>query len=133
MKNLFATLLVALTLGTSAATFAAANPIHDKDQTGQASPASVSIVQVEKSKLDVVIENEGNARISIGLLDSSGRSLAFKTFSGKEIDTRLRFDLSKLADGVYQVKVIAGRNTQVSIFELETTVLAAAYQKLTIL
>jgi hypothetical protein len=133
MKNLFATLLVALTIGTSTATFAAANPTNDKGQTEQASPASVSIAQIEKSKLDVVVENEGDARISVRLLDSSGRSLAAKSLPQKEHATRVRFDLAALKDGVYFVKVINGKNTQLTKFELGTTVPAAAYQQLTIL
>jgi hypothetical protein len=134
MKNLFASLLVALTIGTSSATFAAANPTHDPEQIGPVLPAGVSIAQIEKSTLDVVVENEGAASMSIRLLDSSGRSLAAKTLPQKEEATRVRFDLADLKDGVYLVKVSDGKNTQVTKFELKTTVpTPATYQNLTIL
>lgn len=132
MKNLFATLLVALTIGSSAATLAAANPAPGKGPAGQATPASVSIEQIEKSKLDVVVEKQADARMTILLLDSSGRNLATKTLPQQEEATRVRFDLASLKDGVYFVKVRSGKDTQVTKFELETSVPAAADQMLTI-
>ena len=132
MKSLFATLLVALTIATSSASFAVAKPAPDKGQPEQASPALVSIAQIEKSKIDVVVDKEGGAPMIIRLLDSSGRNLATKTLSQKEDATRVRFDLASLKDGVYFVKVRNGKNTQVAKFELETSVPAAAYQKLTL-
>jgi hypothetical protein len=134
MKSLFATLLVALMIGTSSVSFAAANPAHDKGQTQQASPALVSFAQIIKSKLDVIVNGGAKARMSILLQDSSGRSLAAKTLFQNEEATRVRFDLASLKDGVYRVTVSDGRNTQVTKFELKTTMpTAAAYQDLTIL
>jgi hypothetical protein len=78
------------------------------------------------------VGNEGDVRISVRLLDAAGRSLAATTLPQKADATRVRFDLAPLKDGVYFVKVINGRNTQVTKFELETTAPAAAYQQLTI-
>src|SRR5688500_7667134 len=119
MKTLFATILVALTLSTSSASFAAAKPIY-KSQTETGIPASVTFAQVEKSKLDVIVEKVANAPMSIRLTDATGKTIATKTLSQRESATRVRFDLANLADGVYHVKVKDGQSTQMQKFELKT-------------
>lgn len=134
MKNLFAAILVSLTVSTSSVSFAATTKTLDKGQNEQAAPAAVTFAQVVKSKLDVVVENTANAKIIIRLTDAGGRSIASKTLSGKESDTRVRFDLANLTDGVYQVKVWNGKNTQLQKFEVKTSeVTVASYQNLAII
>lgn len=129
MKTLFASLLVALIIGTSSATFAA-----DHTHKTQTLPASVSVEQIVKSKLDVVVDHEAGAPMRIRLLDASGRNLAARKLAPQQEATRVRFDLAALQDGVYWVQVSDGQHTQVTRFELKTTVpTAAAYQDLILL
>ena len=122
MKNLFASLLIALTLSTSSVSFAAANQTSDNGQPLPAVPAAVTFEQVEKSKLDVVIPNPINSNLNIRLSDAAGKVIATKTLSKKESGTRVRFNLTKLTDGVYYVRVGNGKSAQMKKFEIRTEV-----------
>jgi hypothetical protein len=134
MKNLFAAILVALTVSTSSVSFAATTKSIDKGHVEQAAPASATVTQVLMSKLDVVIEKDANTKTTIRLINSSGNNIATKKLSNRETATRVRFDLAGLADGVYYVKVWNGQNTQVQKFELKTAAVSMkAYQKLAII
>ena len=134
MKNLFAAILVALTVSTSSASFAAATKTLDQGQTATGIPASVTFAQVEKSKLDVIVESVANAKMSIRLADASGKTIATKILPQKETGTRVRFDLANLTDGVYHVRISDGKNTQVKKFEIKTEVPAQnSYQEVTLI
>jgi hypothetical protein len=124
MKKLVAALLVAFTVSTASVSFAATPKTLDQATTGPA--ASVTFAQVEKSKLDVVVENPAHAKMTIYLTDTSGKSFAAKTLSGRETDTRVRFDLARLAGGVYHVKVWDGRKTEERKFQIKTTEVSVA-------
>ena len=133
MKNLFAALLVTLTVSTSSVSFAAAKTA-DKGKTEQTVSTFATVSQVLMSKLDVVVEKDANPKTTIRLTDFSGRNLATKKMSDTETATRVRFDLAQLADGVYYVKVWNGENTQVQKFELKTAAVSlTTYQKLAII
>ncbi|GEO04208.1 hypothetical protein AAE02nite_18720 [Adhaeribacter aerolatus] len=134
MKNLFAAIIVALTVSTTSVSFAATPKNIDKDHAAQAAPGSATVVQVLMSKLDVVVAEEANPKTIIRLINASGNTIATKKVSHKETATRVRFDLAELADGVYYVKVWNGQNTQVQKFELKTAAVSmTAYQKLAII
>ena len=134
MKNLFAAILVALTVSTSSASFAAATKTINQGQTETGVPASVTFAQVEKSKLDVIVESVANAKMSIRLADASGKTIATKILPQKETGTRVRFDLANLTDGVYHVRISDGKNIQVKKFEIKTEVPAQnTYQEVTLI
>ena len=134
MKNLFAAILVVLTVSTTSVSFAASTKSFDKGHGEQVAPASATVVQVLMSKLDVVVENATNPKTIIRLTDSFGKTVATKKMYDKETATRVRFDLAELADGVYYVKIWNGQKTQVQKFELKTAAVSmTAYQKLAII
>ena len=135
MKNLFAAIVVALTVSTSSASFAAAaTKTTDQGQTETGVPASVTFAQVEKSKLDVIVESVANAKMSIRLADASGKTIATKILPQKETGTRVRFDLANLTDGVYHVRISDGKNIQVKKFEIKTELPAQnTYQEVTLI
>jgi hypothetical protein len=134
MKNLFAAILVALTVSTSSVSFAATAQSIDKGHVAPAAPASATVTQVLMSKLDVVVEKEANPKTHIRLVDAAGNIIATRKVSPKETATRVRFDLAALADGVYYVKVWDGQHTQVQKFELKTAAVSlTAYQKLALI
>lgn len=131
MKNLVATLLFAFTIAASSTSFAAkSNP--DNELTPPVPTPAVTFGQMEKSKLDVAVAYVSTAQMTIRLFDSSGKNIATKTLSQRETGTRVRFDLTTLEDGVYQVKVTDGQHTQVQKFEIKTAPARASYQHLTI-
>ncbi|MGV3586931.1 MAG: T9SS type A sorting domain-containing protein [Adhaeribacter sp.] len=121
MKTLFASLLFALTLTTSSNSFATANRTYDHGQTETAAPVAVTFAQIEKSKLDVVVQNAINSNMSIRLTDAAGKNIATKILQKKATGTRVRFDLANLHDGTYFVRVGNGKNTQVKKFAIKTT------------
>jgi aspartate carbamoyltransferase catalytic subunit len=134
MRNLFASILIALTVSTSGTSFAAAYPNPDAGKNEQPLIPSVSLSQLEKSKLDVLVENAVNSKFVVRLLDASGQIVTTQTFWKNETGTRIRFDLTSLEDGVYEVKVSDGKNSQLKKFELKTTVPAiTSYQNVTVL
>jgi xanthine/uracil permease len=120
MKNLFAAILVALTVSTASVSFAATTTTDNPQTAGVATPA-VTFAQIEKSKLDVTVVNITDEPVIVRLFDSFGKNIASKNISKSETGTRVRFDLSSLADGVYHVKATTGKDTQVQRFELKTT------------
>lgn len=132
MKTLFASLLIALTLSTSSASFAAATRTTDHGQSEAAAPIAVTFAQIEKSKLDVVFENALNSSMGIRLTDAGGKNIATKILPKKETGTRVRFDLANLKDGTYSVRVCNGKNAQVKKFEIKTEIpVATSYQEVT--
>ena len=134
MKNLFAAILVAFTVSTASVSFAATTKNLDKGQVTQAAPASATVEQVLMSKLDVVVGKEANPKTIIRLIDASGNTIATKKVSPKETATRVRFDLAKLADGVYYVKVWNGQNSQLQKVEVKTAAVSLTdYQKLALI
>ena len=132
MKNLFACILIAFTVTTSSASFAATSKTITKEKAGLNAGTSVTFAQQEQSKLDVIIDNAANAKVIIRLLASNGTNIVTKAIANSETGTRIRFNLASLTDGVYQVKVTDGKNTQVKKFEIKTALPAkATYQEVT--
>lgn len=132
MKNLFAATLILLAVSTSSISFAADHHV-EQEQTKDVIPAAVTISQMEKSKLDVVVENAVNTTMTIRLVDSFGQNIATKTVQVSPAGTRIRFDLSALTDGEYRVNVIDGKNSQLKKFELKTVVPSTPDQEIFIL
>lgn len=124
MKTLFAAIL-ALTVSASStsfassASFASATEAIDNGQKKQAASDAVTFA-IDKSKVDVIVQSAESSKIVIRIKDSSGHNIASKTLSGVESGTRVRFDLSQLADGLYHVRVWDGENSQEKGIELKT-------------
>lgn len=130
MKNTFVAILVALAIGTSSSSFAAAVKSTDNGQKGQAGSITIAAY---KSKVDVYVQHTENPKTVIRILDPSGRTIASKDLSNMDRDTRVSFDLSQLPDGLYAVKVWDGQNSQKKSIELRTAPPVEARQEAVLL
>jgi hypothetical protein len=122
MKTLFAALFIALTVSTSALTFA--RPTSDP----QPVEASV-VVRPQAMKLDVITQGSGQEYIVIRLRDANGNTLFKKFVDPTEKATLSRFNLSNLEDGQYKVEISDGANKQVKEFTIVTTVPQVSVQR----
>lgn len=120
MKKILVSLMIALTVGASSVS-SASNKITSatKSEGGDSFQAKV-FVRSESMKLDVFVEPAENATLMIRFLDSKGRTLATKRVSNSENVSGVRFDVSDLKDGTYQVEITKGTARQVVKVELET-------------
>lgn len=120
MKKIFVSLMIVLTLGVSSVSFAS-NKLTSatKPESGDTFQAKV-YVRSEIMKLDVFVEPAENANLIIRFLDSKGRTLATERVSNSKNASGVRFDVSDLKDGTYQVEITNGTAKQVEKVELET-------------
>lgn len=66
------------------------------------------VIRQNGEKLDIILPTENNNEVSITIFDSNFRKLTSESFSGEALK---RFDLSKLEQGSYTVKMrTSGRN-----------------------
>lgn len=66
------------------------------------------VIRQNGEKLDIIVPTENNNEVSITIFDSNFRKLTSESFSGEALK---RFDLSKLKQGSYTVKMrTSGRN-----------------------
>lgn len=130
MKNLFAATFLILTLSFSSVSFAGSNPATTKSPITTFEP--VVFMKSQATKLDVLVKEAANSKLTIRLLDSQGNTLATKVVGKNVAGTRIRFDLASLADGAYQIKVTDGKNTQVQNFNLAAAVPVPANRSLSL-
>jgi hypothetical protein len=118
MKTLIASLLLALIVSTSSLTYATTPnstlPIE----------ASV-IVRPQIMKLDIITQASDYNYITIRLRDAQGHTLIKTKVNKSEKASLSRFDVSNLADGIYQVEISDGTSKQIKEFAIETTIPAA--------
>lgn len=119
MKNLFAALLVAFAVSTASNGFATATTAVNNGQQQLSAPDSVAFA-IEDSKVDVIFQAARSPKMIIRLKDEDGHTLAVKSVSQAESGTRIRFDLSQLADGLYSVRVWDGKGSQERDIEVKT-------------
>ncbi len=127
MKTAFASLLFALTLGTSSASFAQdqPDPSPASFQTKLYALEGVGIV-------DVVVANPDAKRLTVRLLDERGVTMASQPLTQTKAATRTRFDISDLRDGVYHVEVSDGSNKQTEEINLTTSAPVVSSRKITV-
>ncbi|PSR57000.1 hypothetical protein AHMF7605_27695 [Adhaeribacter arboris] len=112
MKNLVTALLFTLIVGISSVSFALPNRTTLQEQPAPATDLAVTFGHLQKSNLDVMVASVINARMTIRLYDATEKNIATKTLAKNDKGTLVRFDLTVLANGVYQVKVTDGKTTQ---------------------
>lgn len=90
---------------------------------GEKAPFQSSVIALPSHmKIDVVVQNQQDASLTIRLVDQLGITQATKKL-GKDTKTfRTRFDISALSDGIYRVIVSDGTNTQTQEINLATHV-----------
>jgi hypothetical protein len=118
MKTLFASLLIAFTVGTSSITLAAGHP-----SAPGSDPQPVQAVVIPKlkgMKLDVIVDANEHSAVTVRFLNDQGGILVKRRISKSDTPTLLRFDLSQLADGQYTVAISDGSNTQLQEVNLQT-------------
>ncbi|GAB3260421.1 hypothetical protein GCM10027347_24690 [Larkinella harenae] len=112
MKTTLASLLFAVCISVSSASFAAEKtPFH-----------SSVIAFPSTMKLDVIIENPQGSNVIIRLVDQAGIVQATQKVTKNEKALRTRFDISALSDGVYHVVVTDGASTQTQEVNISTNV-----------
>ncbi|MFC5411980.1 T9SS type A sorting domain-containing protein [Larkinella bovis] len=72
-------------------------------------------------KLDVVVQKPVGSNVTIRLIDHLGSIQATQKLTRHENALRTRFDISDLADGIYQVVVTDGTTTQTQEIHIQTT------------
>ncbi len=123
MKKIFVSLMIALTVGDSSVSFADNKLTSVTQPEGGDSFQAKVFVRSESMKLDVFVEPAEHAHLMISLLDAKGRTLATKQVSDSENTSGVRFDVSDLKDGIYQVEITDGTDKQ-----LEKVALATNFQ-----
>lgn len=116
MKTLFSSLLLALTISASTASFANT----DDKMTAPASYQVGMYASQSATKLNVMIAKEKGATVRVQVLNEQGEALATEQISKYETGHRVRFDLSQLKDGKYQVVVTDGASKTVKEINLQT-------------
>lgn len=115
MKKTLFPLIVILLVSVSSVSFANNPATSVEDPTFQ----SRIILRPESMKLDVYAETVEKGHLKISLLDEEGRLISTqrvnKTIKG------IRFDIAKLQDGIYQIKITDGATKQVENVELKTS------------
>lgn len=120
MKKILFSLAIVLAIGISSESFAnhtftSATQLKDSD------PIRAQVrVRSESMKLDVFVEPAENDQVKISLLDAEGRTLATKRVRNSDSVGGIRFDVSDLKDGIYQVEITDGTTRQVEDVVLAT-------------
>ena len=120
MKKILFSLAMILAIGISSESFANHTFTSTlKSEDGDPFRAQV-LVRSESMKLDVFVEPAENEHVKISLLDAEGRTLATKRVHDSENVGGIRFDVSNLKDGIYQVEITDGTTRQVESVALAT-------------
>jgi len=120
MKTLVSSFLIALFATVSTVSFARIDDRAPRESKAAAAFKVGVYPSVESTKLNVLIAKEKGADISVQLRNEQGYILATQWVSRKETNCRLRFDLSELEDGKYQVVVSDGATKTVKEMNLAT-------------
>lgn len=129
MKTLLISSLLALSVAMSSTSFAQDGkvPVNTPSLTGK---TQTVVRPVTNGKFDVLVgETDGNLLIQV--VDQHGRTLSSKPVYKQESNTRIRFDLNELPDGVYEVVITEGGNRQVKDIVLDTHT-SATYRTITL-
>ncbi|MCX6217831.1 T9SS type A sorting domain-containing protein [Spirosoma sp.] len=114
MKTLATSLLIAASLTFSATGFA------QHSQSTAITPKTPTTIQpTTNGKVDVVV-GETDGHLSIQVVDQQGHTLSKRAVYKQESNTRIRFDLSALPDGVYQLVITEGTSRQTNAIVLNT-------------
>ncbi|GAB3032644.1 T9SS type A sorting domain-containing protein [Spirosoma pulveris] len=114
MKTLATSLLIAASLTISATGFA-----QDTHSVTTPQKTPMTIQPTQSGKIDVVI-GKTDGHLSIDVVDQQGRTLSHKAVYKQDSNSRIRFDLSELPDGVYQLIVTEGTSRQTNAIVLNT-------------
>ncbi|RAJ96050.1 putative secreted protein (Por secretion system target) [Larkinella arboricola] len=115
MKTFISSVLVALALSASTATFA------NSDNEKKANSYHVGLYpSVQTAKVNVMVAKEKGTALDVLLLDGQGTVLATHRLAKNETSTRTRFDLNQLQDGTYTVVVSDGSSKIIKDFNLQT-------------
>ena len=122
-------MLIALSVATSSISFAQAD--HGLVNSPDAPEKMQTMVLPAKNgKVDVVIGKIAN-NLLIQVVDQQGKTLSSKPVTKQDSNTRFRFDLNELPDGIYEVVITEGSNRQVKDVVLDTHT-SASYRTVTL-
>jgi hypothetical protein len=118
MKTLFASALLALTLGTTVPTFAA----PATDPTDETTLFQSAVRPLSGDRVEVAVTNTGAKKLTVRLLDAVGQTMAIQFLGKAPETTRFQFDLSAVPSGTYQVEIAGGSVKQVKSFTIAAPV-----------
>ncbi|GAB3902499.1 hypothetical protein GCM10028803_29290 [Larkinella knui] len=126
MKTLFASALIALTLGSLSASFAT-----DNKEVAEAKTTYRSVVYpvINSTKVRVNVIKDKSARIKISLKNEAGETLAVEQLGKGHESSAIRFDMNQLEDGIYQVVISDGTTQQVKEVKLQTSAPTVATER----
>ncbi|CAN5543264.1 hypothetical protein BH23BAC1_BH23BAC1_45770 [soil metagenome] len=120
MKKVFVSLMMILALGVSSESFASSN-VTTNPESEDSLQAQVYI-RSDSMKIDVFVEPTENANLIIRIIDSKGRTIARESVKNNDEQYGVRFDVSGLKDGNYQVEIRNGSSILVENVELQTII-----------
>lgn len=120
MKTLFASALIALTLGVTSNSFAEDNERTTNAPTAKASFQTGIYSSVDGTRLNVNVNKVKGSKVTILLKNTKGDLLEFQRLGKNEEQLRTRFDLRALQDGTYQVEITDGKTKQVQEVRLQS-------------
>lgn len=122
MKKLISVLSIVLSLAFSTASFAQNSDVTI-DLLSRTTETQFGVQPLANGKIDVCISKSENTKLKIQVKDAAGVLLVTKLISKNVASNRTRFDLSALPDGLYQIIVLEGSNSEVKhvIMNTQTT------------
>ncbi|GAB2594389.1 T9SS type A sorting domain-containing protein [Spirosoma areae] len=119
MKTFIKPLLVAV----SVSLISLSTSVADNNPIGR--PAAVAsyktgLYTTAEGKLNIALDKETGGSVVVQLKSSNGRVLYFQRIGKNQTVSRIRLDVSALADGVYQVEISNGVETTTHALTLAT-------------
>ncbi|MBD2699875.1 hypothetical protein IC229_04460 [Spirosoma sp. BT702] len=121
MKTLIKSFALALSLGivTASATLTEAKPIGIKDPSSAVS-YQTGIYTSKDNKLNIALNKELGGTVDVKFKNNEGTVLFSERLGKNETAYRTRLNLGELPDGVYQVEITNGVETQKHVVTIKT-------------
>ena len=113
MKTTIKTLVCALALSS---TVAFANPTEEKT----AAKFEASAFTTKDASIRVAIKKNVHERVYLTLSDAKGEVLFAETIPKNDMNYAAKLNLSELADGVYKIEIVAGKDRIVKQLNVST-------------
>ncbi|GAB3898169.1 hypothetical protein GCM10028803_17220 [Larkinella knui] len=118
MKTLFASALLALTLGTASLAWA-----DDNKENAEAKSTFQSAVYpvINSMKVSVNVSKAKDSKVNVRLVNEAGQTLTVLKLGKDNESSTIRFDMNNLEDGIYKVEVSDGSRTEVKTVKVQTS------------
>jgi hypothetical protein len=121
MKTLIASAVISLFAAVSSVSFAQ-DITSGSFKSAETQDTRFTVYPLATGKVDVAVVKPEGEKVEIHLVDSNGFTLAYKVINKRSMQTRTRFDLNALPDGLYHVVITEGAEKQTKDVMIYTTV-----------